>query len=182
MADLKTDYKDDVLDTSVNEKRKYRMITNDDGTVSFEDVTDYLQVGDSFGSADVNAITERLTDGVLDTMEEIEANTQENMIAGALAVKELNSKNNDSFIRVNNVLTGVVFKGGGATSVTVPLTIPEGYALISVAGVTMGNLNLVPYSFICGTDTIELTVRNYASNDLSANVRAYGLCCKTHLI
>lgn len=90
--------------------------------------------------------------------------------------------NKSSFIRVNNVLTGVVFKGGSATSVTVPLTIPEGYALISVAGVTLGNLNLVPYAFICGTDAIELTVRNYASNDLSANVRVYGLCCKTHLI
>lgn len=57
MADLKTDYKDDVLDTEVNELRKYQMIQNEDGTVSFVDVTEYLQVGDSFGSADVNAIT-----------------------------------------------------------------------------------------------------------------------------
>lgn len=62
MADLKTDYKDDVLDTEVNELRKYQMIQNEDGTVSFVDVTEYLQVGDSFGSVDVNAITERLTD------------------------------------------------------------------------------------------------------------------------
>lgn len=60
MADitLKTDYKDDVLDTSVNTQRKYQMIQNEDGTVSFVDVTEYSQVGDSFGSADVNAIAE----------------------------------------------------------------------------------------------------------------------------
>lgn len=58
MADttLKTDYKDDVLDTSKNTQRKYRMIQNVDGTVSFEDVTDYSLVGDSFGALDVNTI------------------------------------------------------------------------------------------------------------------------------
>ena len=57
MADLKTDFKDDVLNTEVNDKRRYRMIQNSDGTVSFEDVTDYLTVGDDFGSAEVNEIT-----------------------------------------------------------------------------------------------------------------------------
>ena len=54
MADLKTNYVDDVLDTSVNDKRKYNMIQNADGTVSFVDVTTYTQNGDSFGAKDVN--------------------------------------------------------------------------------------------------------------------------------
>lgn len=54
MADLRTNYKDDVLDASVNEKRKYNMIQNADGTVSFDDVTTYTQNGDSFGAKDVN--------------------------------------------------------------------------------------------------------------------------------
>ena len=60
MADttLKTDYKDDVLDTSKNTQRKYQMIQNDDSTVSFVDVTEYSQVGDSFGAADVNGMNE----------------------------------------------------------------------------------------------------------------------------
>lgn len=57
---LKTNYKDDILDISKNEKRKYNMITNSDGTVSFEDVTEYSQVGDSFGAGDVNLITQRV--------------------------------------------------------------------------------------------------------------------------
>lgn len=57
MADLKTTYVDDILNTSKNTKRKYNMIANSDGTVSFEDVTDYSQVGDSFGAAEVNSIT-----------------------------------------------------------------------------------------------------------------------------
>lgn len=55
MADLlRTDYKDDILNTEVNTQRKYRMVENGDGTVSFEDVTAYAQVGDNFGSADIN--------------------------------------------------------------------------------------------------------------------------------
>lgn len=61
MADLlRTDYKDDVLNINTNERRKYRMINNADGTVSFEDVTDYVQNGDSFGATDVNTITEKV--------------------------------------------------------------------------------------------------------------------------
>lgn len=60
MADLKTDYKDDVLDTTQNTKRKYQMIDNEDGTVSFEDVTEYLQQGDSFGADDINDTNEEV--------------------------------------------------------------------------------------------------------------------------
>ena len=62
MADLKTTYQDDILDTSVNEKRKYNMIQNADGTVSFEDVTTYSQIGDSFGAADINATNEKVNE------------------------------------------------------------------------------------------------------------------------
>lgn len=62
MSDLKTTYKDDLLDTSVNEKRKYNMIQNSDGTVSFEDVTTYSQIGDSFGAADINATNKKVNE------------------------------------------------------------------------------------------------------------------------
>lgn len=51
---LKTDYKEDIL-ASGNTRRKYNMITNDDGTVSFEDVTEYQQTGDNFGAGDINS-------------------------------------------------------------------------------------------------------------------------------
>lgn len=62
MADLKTNYKDDVLDTSKNEKRKFRMIQNDDGTVSFEDATEYTQQGDAFSAADINATNAKINE------------------------------------------------------------------------------------------------------------------------
>lgn len=57
---LKTDYKDDILDTSVNTKRKYRQIDNGDGTFSLEDETKYTQEGDSFGATDINKINEEV--------------------------------------------------------------------------------------------------------------------------
>jgi hypothetical protein len=52
---LKTDYKDDVLDLTVNSNRKFNMTTNQDGSVSFEDVTVYEQEGDTFGHEALNA-------------------------------------------------------------------------------------------------------------------------------
>lgn len=51
---LKTDYKDDVLDGL----RKYRMVNNSDGTVSFVDVTMYDQEGDDYGANDINSTNE----------------------------------------------------------------------------------------------------------------------------
>lgn len=55
MADLKTNYVDDQLNASANQLRKYQQIKNDDGTVSFVDVTDYTATGTSFGASDINA-------------------------------------------------------------------------------------------------------------------------------
>lgn len=60
---LRTDYKDDILDLTQNTQRKYRMITNADGTISFEDVTIYSQVGDSFGAAELNEIANSVNEG-----------------------------------------------------------------------------------------------------------------------
>lgn len=51
---LKTDFLDDILNTSVNSKRKYNLIYNSDGTVSLQDVTTYTQTGDLFGAAEIN--------------------------------------------------------------------------------------------------------------------------------
>ena len=60
MATLRTDYQDDILDTSVNLRRKYQITENADETVSFEDVTTYTQQGDVIDAADLNAITAQI--------------------------------------------------------------------------------------------------------------------------
>lgn len=60
--DLRVDYKDDILDSSVNTKRKYNIIENEDGTKSLEDVSVYTQNGDSFGAADINKTNQAVLD------------------------------------------------------------------------------------------------------------------------
>lgn len=62
MADLKTNYVDDVLDTTKNQLRKYQQIQNDDGTVSFVDVTEYTKVGTPFGAKDINDTNAAIND------------------------------------------------------------------------------------------------------------------------
>lgn len=60
--DLRVDYQDDILDSSVNTKRKYNIIENADGTKSLEDVSVYTQNGDSFGAVDINKTNQAILD------------------------------------------------------------------------------------------------------------------------
>lgn len=59
---LKTDYKNDKLLMASNTMRKYNVIENEDGTVSFEDVTVYEVKGDHFGADEVNEIHQGLNE------------------------------------------------------------------------------------------------------------------------
>ena len=95
---LPVNFKDDVLASSMDGKRRYNMITNSDGTVSFEDVTTYSQEGSNFGSAQINNTNgeiNKINNNVLDTIEEISANTSGGKFAGALALKNVNNSIGD---------------------------------------------------------------------------------------
>ena len=89
---LPVDFQDDILSEDMDGRRKYQMITNADGTVSFVDVTEYTQVGSNFGQAQINATNEAVNESadknkIIDTKADLMANTQAGMIAGASAVK-----------------------------------------------------------------------------------------------
>lgn len=110
-ATLPVNFKDDILANGMSGKRRYNMIQNTDGTVSLEDVTDYTQVGSVFGSAQINATNEAVNNAadaskIIDDLDTIKANTQPGYIAGALAVKELNS----NLVKYPNVL-GFIHSG-----------------------------------------------------------------------
>lgn len=90
---LPTNFQDDVLN-EVNPKRKYKMIMNDDATVSFEDVTEYDQMGSNFGAAQVNETNTAVNESadksdIIDSTEDVLANTASGKIASANAVKGL---------------------------------------------------------------------------------------------
>ncbi len=58
MADLRTDYQDDVLDASENTARVYDLVDSDGNVVlagvHLEDKTVYTTEGDDYGAADIN--------------------------------------------------------------------------------------------------------------------------------
>ena len=94
---LPVNFKDDILDPSMSGKRKYRLIDNGDGTVSFEDVTTYTQAGSDFGAGQINATNQAVNEScdkadVIDSLDDVVANQANGKIAGAKAVAELNGK------------------------------------------------------------------------------------------
>lgn len=68
---LPTNFQDDVIDTSVSDKRRYNMITNSDGTTSLEDVTTYTQIGSDFGAEQVNQTNGTVND-LIDSVDKVE--------------------------------------------------------------------------------------------------------------
>ena len=124
---LPEDFKDDILAESMNGRRRYQMISNADGTVSFVDVTEYSQVGSNFGQAQINATNVAVNESadkhkIIDSKEDLLANTQAGMMAGALAVNEK--------IIAETVDFGVVQINSGSTA---GLAIPakDGYTIAS---------------------------------------------------
>lgn len=64
---LKTNYKNYVPSESMSGKKQYRRIENANGTVSFEDVTEYSILGDKFGADDINRITRAINYNIVTT-------------------------------------------------------------------------------------------------------------------
>ena len=90
---LRTDFKDDILDSS-NYKRKYKQVANNDGTFSFQDETTYQQVGSDYGAKEVNEEREAINniyENKLVALDDVALVTEEGFFVDALAVKELNS-------------------------------------------------------------------------------------------
>lgn len=84
------------MNASMGGKRKYNLIQNTDGTVSLEDVTNYDQVGSSFGAGQINQTNKAVNDSadagkIIDDLTTIKATTQKGYIAGALALKAVNN-------------------------------------------------------------------------------------------
>lgn len=69
---LPTNFVDDVIDATVNDKRRYRMEENPDGTISLEDVTTYKRLGTYFGMDQTNN-TNGTVNQLIDKTESMEA-------------------------------------------------------------------------------------------------------------
>ena len=106
IPNLPTNFKDDILNTSVNSKRKYKMINNTGGTVSFEDKTDYTQEGSEFGAGQINATNDAINniyDERILSLEEAALVTEPGFFVDAMVVPELiGEMNSKNFLREND--------------------------------------------------------------------------------
>lgn len=96
MATLPTNYQDDIMNASMNGKRRYTFEQNSDGTYSLVDVTTYDQIGSDFGAAQINAITTEVnakldSSKVVDPANATEAGYAADAAATGTALAELNS-------------------------------------------------------------------------------------------
>lgn len=95
MADLKTDYKDDVF----NGDRKYNLTENSDGTYSLVDVTSYTQEGDTFGADDINSTNTKVNE-LEDSIDDMKDITTATLTAGSTSISI-----SDTRIKTNSVIS-----------------------------------------------------------------------------
>ena len=172
IPNLPINFKDDIL-ADTNQKRKYNLIQNDDGTVSFEDATEYQQTGSDFGAGQINATNDAINKAYSERMlnlEEVELVTEPGYFVDALAVKEVFTELNGnlSFLKHKTVKNGpyefdcytymlngkkVATIHGSWTGKSSPSSIVGGFSVYAIS-----NLQLSP-------DDAELDIQKHVSVD-----------------
>lgn len=141
---MKTDWKDDIFEG----KRRYNMITNSDGTVSFEDVTEYTQQGDALGANELNAIGAEVNEA------KKSASDGKTLIAAAITAKKVAAAASDTFATLASKIGQIVLGSGNAAKADV------------LAGKTFTNDDGVEYT---GTMTDNSGTTKSATPSLDAN-------------
>lgn len=93
-ATLPTNFKDDILDKNMGGRRRYRMTTNSDGTVTLEDVTTYTQVGGEFKASNINDTNKAINaaadkNKILTTLDDVKSCTQSGYMVDCLVIKAM---------------------------------------------------------------------------------------------
>lgn len=120
---LPTNFMDDILNESMNGKRRWIIKQNDDGTYTLEDATTYDQLGNTFGQAQVNAMNKAINESVdqarvIDDYKTLAAVNQDGFVPGAKPVAQLISDLNA--INDNGVIKGMDAREDGVYITYVP--------------------------------------------------------------
>lgn len=147
MAVLRTDYVDDVLNTAVNTNRRFRMINNGDGTVSFEDVTDYTVEGDGYGATQINEQNE--------------------------AINEINTALTN-VMKKRTFSGSVTVPANGTARIDIPdVTIPDGYQLMGVIGFSSSSSHVYFVNsgvYTASTSTYSINVATDYSSGVTSTI------------
>ena len=120
---LPTNFMDDILNESMNGKRRWTITQNDDGTYTLEDATTYDQLGNTFGQAQVNEMNKAINESVdqarvIDDYKTMAAVNQEGFVSGAKPVAQLIS--DLSAMNDNGAITGMDAREDGVYITYVP--------------------------------------------------------------
>lgn len=120
---LPTNFMDDILNESMNGKRRWTITQNDDGTYTLEDATTYDQLGNTFGQAQVNEMNKAINESVdqarvIDDYKTLAAVNQEGFVSGAKPVAQLIS--DLSAMNDNGAITGMDAREDGVYITYVP--------------------------------------------------------------
>lgn len=140
---LPVNFKDDIMNSAMGGKRRYRIINNSDKTISLEDVTLYDQIGDNYGAGQVNATNQAVNESadknkVIQDIETIRNVTEDGYMAGALALKQVD----DSLVASDNLKFQFATDGEGN----------YGYLGADDSFIPFKSVDLIPFSFNVTTD------------------------------
>lgn len=141
-ATLPVNFQDDIMNADMGGKRKYRMIQNTDGTVSFEDVTTYDQVGSNFGAGQINqtntAVNAAADAGkIIESLATVKSTTASGYMAGALALKDAVGVTLTATLAAN--ATSVSFTNAAITSTSIIDQYTDPYGVNPTAMTVSGN-------------------------------------------
>lgn len=187
---LPTNFVDDILAPSMNQKRKFTITALGDGTYEIEDVTDYTQTGSDYGAGQINATNQAVNEScdkadVIDSLDDILANQADGKITGAKAFGDFVSGN----IRIVDILQcditygdDFIIEGGGYHTCTGTIKSNKkisdckfnAFFICSNYGVPMSD----PTFLVRGdyNVTVQQPVRNYTDIDHSV-ITTIGVIC-----
>lgn len=185
MSDLKTDYRDDVLDVSANAKRIFNLVDQDGkivvANVSIQDITKYTQEGDSFGAADINATNEAVNgkldgsstvDPMLATEEGFAADAYQTklqfeecfqsvsngkaLVASAITGKGVTTASDAAFSTMANNINNIKDVANNTPGTAVASVLTKGYTAW-VNGVKITGTRPAPVKSLSGSFTIDMS-------------------------
>ena len=174
-ATLPVNFRDDIMNSSMGGKRRYNVIHNADGTISLEDATTYDQVGSNFGAGQINATNTAVNASadagkIIDDINAIKAVTQEGYIAGALALKQVNSDivNSLKWNRINEfACTGsdIVYFPGCFNEILIQINTPDDEFRTTI--ITKGDLINEIRIFQCGSSYYDANTFTFINLNVS---------------
>lgn len=137
---MEANFKDDII--TGGGLRKYRMINNDDGTVSFKDVTDYDIVGTEITAETFNEIATQLNSNMLTKTAKTYRNVTINPYSGNMYYTVLDTYENLNINRED--IFSVSVGGWGTCSYPISVFVgADGIAIMSTGSQTVGRVEVI---------------------------------------